>query len=229
MSSRVGWSGAMPDSQLRSEARGGVEIIRQVAGKALALFELTAGKPAIDGQRFTPLNPQGEVGVDLSGPPWGSAHRHPIAWWSWLPNDTDVQQPARDPSTSFFSGILIPLVLRCSVWVRPHAPSSGSFIAPYSRGYLWVRGHRASGAVAASLAVRARNLTMGQDFQTEQTASSVTTTASTTAANLFAGTTAYVDLVPGRNDIALTFLCETAACSINLDAVALLQVEKRGH
>ncbi len=231
MVSKIGFSGAMVDADIRSEARAGTEVVRQLAGKARALYELAAGESAVaDESPYTSKNPQGETGADLSGPPWGSAIRHPIAWWSWLADDTDVVQPARDLVASNVAGLVIPVVMRWAVWNRPHARTlPGGAIAPYSRAQIWVRGHRTAAGVAATLQGRARNLSLNENAQTEQTQTANGTTATTAEADLFSTSAFFVNLRAGLNDLVLTFLCATANSSIQLDCVGLLQSVKRTH
>jgi hypothetical protein len=232
--SRIGFTGAVPDATVRSEARGGVEIIHQLGGKARVNYERAAGVSAVDGEApIAPSNPQGDgPGVDLSGPPFGSALRHPIFWWSWLGDDADVQQPTGDKVASFIGGLLLPAMLRFTVWNRPHAPTRDSSVykPPYSRALIVVRGHRTTGAGAAQLTGRARNVTMQETFQVEQTGTAGATTSSTTETGLFFTSDGFfVRLLPGLNEIALTFLCTTVGHAIQLDAVAGLQTSKRGH
>lgn len=230
MVSKLGFDGCMPDSQIRSESRGGIEIPRQLAGKARVLYELAAGESGVPGEEpSSGYNPQGEVGCDQSGPPWGSAFLHPIAVWSGLADDSDVHQPASDLVCSFNAGLLIPVVMHWRLWVKPFEPNLPGAEPPYSRAQVWVRGHRFSGAGAATLHGRARNKTLNETFQTEMTGVAGATTASTAEVNLFSSAAFYVRLMPGVNDIVLTFICATAAHAIQLDAVSLLQVAKRSH
>jgi hypothetical protein len=232
MVSRVGSSRTLPDSAVRSQARGGVELAQQMAGKARELYELACGESAVEGEPpFTPANPQGEVGCDLSGPPWGSALLHPIFWWSWLGDDTDVTQPDNDLIASSVGGSHQPAVVRAAIWVRPFADVlPGGGIAPYSRGIIWVRGHRSSGGGAAQLIGRARNVTLGQTSLTASAASAGATTSSTTEIDLFTSADDFfMKLRPGLNEIELIFLCETLGNAIAIDSLSILQLAKRSH
>ena len=55
--------------QLRTHAPAVASIAESLAGRVRYLYELAAGIPAVEADGVvTPLNPQGRVGVDRSGP-----------------------------------------------------------------------------------------------------------------------------------------------------------------
>jgi hypothetical protein len=68
---------------LTSECKGNqpavaYRLANSVLGRGVYLLELVNGSAVQSGLPVTPLNPQGRIGVDKSGPPWGSAHLHPV-------------------------------------------------------------------------------------------------------------------------------------------------------
>jgi hypothetical protein len=116
----------------------------------VALYELASGKAVADGG-VTPLNPQGRLGVDRSGPPWGDAHRHPLLSCEYLPATANI---SGDPKflvelTEINQVYLVPMRL----YVRPFADVP---LAPYSRGLLQIVLERI-GAATSTVEVTVRN------------------------------------------------------------------------
>jgi hypothetical protein len=126
----------LTDDEVRSEAYGLHYIAAALAGGTAWLYELASGEAASSDGAATPPNPQGQTGWDLSGPPWGPAIRHPIAWLGGLkPNAaTGYGSTAVVGFSSDQPGLVGPWW----IWNRPHdeLPSDDgqTFIAaPYSR------------------------------------------------------------------------------------------------
>ncbi len=229
MVSRIGDELYLPDDQVRSEAAGRNDLARMLAGKSRLLAELATGESAVAGEPGqTKPNPQNLLGVDLSGPPWGSALRHPLAWRSWGKTKSTVQAVS-PPSTSLLaSGVTNPVSLSPFViWVRPHSKLPPGFFAPYSRGYVTYRAHRSAGAISTDLEVKAWNVTLGE---TAGDAMSDVDTFGALAANESTVESAvFVNLRPGINSIRLQFFCQTAGHTIVIDSVQLEQRAKRSH
>ena len=108
------------------------KLAQSIAGRALALYELASGASVVDAG-LTALNPQGRLGVDRSGPPWGDAHRHPLLSCEYLTTTANI---AGDPK------FLVELTAQDQIYqvpmrlyVRPFADSP---LAPYSRGLLQI-------------------------------------------------------------------------------------------
>lgn len=230
MASRVSDLLWLTDAQVRSEAAARSEIPRSLAGLAYTLTELATGAPAVDGEPAqTPRNPQGARGCDLSGPPWGSALRQPIAWISGRKANTAqvVDHSVVGSSvSSVSSGVTVPLsVGPWGIWVRPHETLPPPAIAPFSRGYIMIRAH-GPGTQTTSLITKAWNLTLGETADVAVTDTgdlSITTTESSYDLST------WVNLAPGFNLIRLLFLVNTNNHSITIDAIAIEQRAKRSH
>ncbi len=221
----VGDSRLLTLVETMSEAFGLAAVISALAGGAAALHELAAGCPLFDGDgAVTPRNPQGQLGVDLSGPPWGSAIRHPIAWFGSLKRNTTrgyghaaaVGFAADDP------GIVDGWIF----WNRPYdqLPIDGSLFvaAPYSMGEIDIRAHLAS-AGSVDCTLKATQL-WSQAEENETTAAFTVT--STSEGNFTA--VAFVPLLPGINCVQLKF--ESAdAIRAYVDCCVINQVVKRTH
>lgn len=145
------------DEEVKSNAVARSEIARGIGGKTRYLFELaTGGVPAADAglsAPCTPRNPQGQIGCDHSGPPWGCAFRHTAVTGKVFDpsNQADMNSPhahiviADGGST----GLLKAAVIRS----RQYAAQGGQ-LAPYQRLQLWVQAKGATGLLTATLHYR---------------------------------------------------------------------------
>jgi hypothetical protein len=130
---RIVSSEPLTDAECRTLAPANSRKLAQsIAGRALALYELASGDSPI-AAGLTAVNPQGRLGVDRSGPPWGDAHKHPLLSCEYLAATANI---AGDPKalaelTVIDQRYLVPMRL----YVRPFADSP---LAPYSRGLLQV-------------------------------------------------------------------------------------------
>lgn len=126
------------------------KLAQSIAGRALSLYELVSGASVVDAG-LTALNPQGRLGVDRSGPPWGDAHRHALLSCEYLP--AGIANIAGDPKalvnlTTIDQRYLVPMRL----YVRPFADSP---LTPYSRGLLQILMERI-GAATSTVEVTVR-------------------------------------------------------------------------
>jgi hypothetical protein len=89
--SRISSSEALTDSEVRSLAPAvSRRLATSLAGRGRYLLELLRGDAAgFPDDGGTPLNPQGQRGIDRSGPPWGDAHLHPL-WVTEYAPATDI-------------------------------------------------------------------------------------------------------------------------------------------
>lgn len=148
---RIISSEPLTDAECRTLAPANSRKLAQsIAGRALALYELASGdSPVAAG--LTAVNPQGRLGVDRSGPPWGDAHKHPLLSCEYIP--TGIANIAGDPKflvelTAIDQRYLVPMRL----YVRPFADSHK---APYSRGLLQIAMER-TGAATSTIEVTVR-------------------------------------------------------------------------
>lgn len=225
MVSRVGSGLALPDSSVRSLSPADAEVARGLAGGSRELWELAKGVSAVEGEPpVTPTNPQGGVGWEWSGPPWGSAPLHPIAWQCLcVQASSDLSQPAprlviTDRGVAW----------TWDLWVRPHDLLPAPHVAPYSRGCIALRSYRTAGATTPTVTIRARSLFPLFQGDAEGQSDTFTGPTGTEASEQF-GNTFYVDLVPGRN--VLGFRADHASSSVEIAITSMLlyNVAKRSH
>lgn len=222
MTSMLGSSDAKRDEDTRTFAPGYASILRSQAGRLRYLYELIAGtNPASGEPACTPTNPQGTLGVDKSGPPWGSAWRHTVWGVGGIKPVTAGagQVEGHRNIGSFFDDE--PFIYPIVVTNRRHDPVNGG---PYTRLYLSFRGYLdASGAGAVDATVRLRHIA-GSD---ERSRVDVQQFASTneTSFNL---SSLWFDVEPGRNKLELIF-SSSAARIVHISGLCLDQIVKRTH
>ena len=191
------------------------KLAQSIAGRALALYELASGASVVDAG-LTALNPQGRLGVDRSGPPWGDAHRHPLLSCEYIP--TGIANIAGDPKflvelTAQDQIYLVPMRL----YVRPFADSPK---APYSRGLLQIAMERI-GAATSTIEVTVR--TDDGPTVVTRSVSAAGTTLLSVAVN--------VPLSPAvvQNPIVEIRLTTAAPNGMRILAVTLSQTQRTSH
>lgn len=208
------------DTRFVSEARGNNDVAQSIAGRARALYELLAGtNPFPDEQPATTRNPQRNLGHDHSGPPWGSAFLHPVAWWVGQKAATaTLQQPA-----GLFDDLAesSPKSASFTFWNRPHATLPQPRIAPYSRLFLYIVAHRPTTNAALGVRVESVRADGSVEFETD----SITVTGATPAGYV---STAYLRAHGGRNRARIQFTAGDANTP-SVTAWALCNVVKRTH
>ena len=122
-------------------------IAYSLAGRARYLLEALQGVNAFGDDGGTPLNPQGAIGIDRSGPPWGDAHLHPLWVSEWCAGTLVYGETP--PVTLTTQGQIERV--RARFFVRPFYDAEK---APYSRGYFRGQGTRIGGAGTATAIVR---------------------------------------------------------------------------
>lgn len=217
--SRISSSEPLADREVRSLAPAvSRRLATSLAGRGRYLLELLRGDTAgFADDGATPLNPQGQRGIDRSGPPWGDAHLHPI-WVTEYTVGTDVlgEVPTATLTTV---GQIVSITAR--FFVRPFYASP---LAPYSRAYFRGLGSRlTAGTAGATVRVYGPDGLAG---------SFTSATLSTTGTGQF-GTGAYAaELRPGWNErliqIELTSL-SGGATGMDIGPCSLNQVVRRTH
>lgn len=231
MTNRVSSGGLLlPPSAVRSESPCRAEVMRSLAGRAAELYELALGESCQSGsQPITRPNPQGLTGWDLSGPPWGSALLHPVAWFAGRqPNTAQVIAPdIADQTERLFGGVAGPALIRWPIYIRAFDALPAPSIAPYGRLTLAIRTHRVSGASLPTATVRIWNPAAGQG---RPQARSVTFTTATNETSFVFSNAEGVDAVPGRNEINLEVAVESNDTSQHyIDSAILYVAVKRSH
>ena len=218
---RVASDQPLPDTATKSKAPAYASTARALMGRISTLAELLQGRvPVTLGRRTTPPNPQRLIGIDHSGPPWGSAWRHPLLVVGGCQTDYSGDVVGQRVVGAFT--ITRPLIIPLRIYVRPHAQYFG---CPYSRGHLAFRAYRASGTGSLDIDIWARHggSTARANGTTYTTSSGFTTTASE-----HAPTDIHCDLVPGYNDLDLTFGSSTSV-EITIETLCVYLGVKRLH
>jgi hypothetical protein len=217
--SRISSSEPLADREVRSLAPAvSRRLATSLAGRGRYLLELLRGDTAgfVD-DGATPLNPQGQRGIDRSGPPWGDAHMHPI-WITEYTSGTDVEGEV-PTATLTTVGQIASITAR--FFVRPFYVSP---LAPYSRAYFRGLGTRLT-AGTANATVRV--------YGPDGLAGSFTSATLSTTGTAQFGTGAYAaDLRPGWNERLIQFELTSlagGATGMDIGPCSLNQVVRRTH
>lgn len=204
----------LTDAECRSMAPARARrLATSIAGRARALYELALGAPAFDDGGATPLNPQGSLGVDRSGPPWGDAHLHPV--WVYGATLQGVYPGIR--AIEVDGGIGHIVRLRARWWCRPFQMAPG---VPYSRAYLRGMISRKGGSGTATATVRVYG-------PSGDSGPSTSTTGSTTGSDAL-GTAAWTPMLPGWNERIIE-IEQTASVAFYVGPLSLNQIARRSH
>lgn len=219
----------LPDTAFQSEKPALTKVIKSLAGRARHLYELAAGvNPVDDEPPASSFNPQGKLGHDHSGPPWGSCFLHPITYAAGVANSTSITAPA--PIVSALDEAT--KTLAWAFWHRPFAsfPQVSARVPPYSRLYPRFVAFLSSGASSTLiLRVRARNpmnRTDIADTSWHEESFSVTSTSEQTKIAT-AGGDCFLPAVPGYNFVEMEF--EATGDPVNVSSFSLCNIVKRTH
>ena len=212
---RIVSSSALTQSQVRTHSPALASIAESLAGRVRYLYELAAGVPAVaDDGVVTPLNPQGRVGVDRSGPPWGDALPHPIWVMEGTSAATDIygEKPIASLSLSGNKASI-----RARMIVRPFQQGA---LVPYSIGTLRVFGIRTAASGTATATIRTYAGTEARE-PTRTATLTMSTTALTEAA-------VPIPLSPGFCE-RLIEIEATASVAFSIVHMAINQSIRRSH
>jgi hypothetical protein len=221
----------LPDDAFRSEAKGNRNVLASLAMRSRRLYELLTGTNphASTDPPGTPRNPDGELGHNHSGPPWGVAFLHPIATISRKKaSPGNIQMPtgwqvADLTTTNPF--IIGPWVIRN----RSYAKRPDPYTAPYSRAYLKLLAHRPT-ANPATLAVSMESFARDRKGTWAQGTHSASIAMTSTAETEYAHADLWVDLEPGLNLIKITFSSSAPSADAPIvDSLSLCQIVKQTH
>jgi len=192
-----------------------------LSGRARYLYEILTGEPAVDDGGATPLNPQGRMGVDRSGPPWGDAHLHPM--WSYVAMGAGglvypVVGGAHQQFIECDGGQGTFRRLTARFWVRPHYSAPGM---PYTRAYLRGLVSRKGASGTATITVRV----YGPDGESGPSTSATGSTTSATAAITL---DAWCPVTPGWNERIIE-IEQTSTVGSYVGPLSLNQVVRRSH
>lgn len=209
-------SAFLTSAQCRSLAPATADVIASLAGRTRYLYELATGVAAHTDGPATPANPQGMLGVDRSGPPWGDAFQHPL--WYVEGAQSSAGFYGEKPVVSLTTIDQVERI-RAAIWVRPHQTGA---LVPYSRGYFVCQGVRTSASVNGVCTIK-----VFSDSSTSQATNSTTLTC-TSQTVLTTSTEIFTNLVPGLNLRTIEFR-QTSTSGLTIHAAAINQIVRRSH
>lgn len=207
---------AIKDARTQNFAPATADVIRGLGGMNRLLYELVTGFSGdSSGPPASPRNGQATHGIDHSGPPFGSSHRHPLA--IWIPaNPNGTSDWDRTGQRTFQEHR--PLVLDGVIEVRGHAEFEN---CPLSRGYVWCR----LDSTVASTNVVVTDVNTGRETTLVQgTSHTVWDIDDDGSATAF-----YLDLKPGRNRIKLMLTTAHNTAVVTCQSLMIANIAKREH
>lgn len=217
MLSKVVDTAPLTDAECRSLAPARSRLAYSFAGRARAAWELVTGKSAVVGEEAgTPKNPDGRIGVNRSGPPFGQAFLHPIWHWAGQSSGLTGVDGKRQITSLDTQGDIIRLPI--VVLVRNFFKGKAS---PYSRGYFECRlqaNTTGGGGDTAQIQVR-----------TNATTNNSAATAVTTEAREAFGVACYFALEPGLNELMLEIELVSAVRGMIINSATMNQIVKASH
>lgn len=242
MPSKIGENTPLANEAFRSEAVAHTEVIRSLAGRTRYLYELISGHVPVsaDDQPASPRNPDGELGLNFSGPPWGSAKLVPIAWIGGLKDGgTGIHSGTRpltsrlDPSGTLVEGVAPGnqyLLNNWKVRSRRYQPfdeakeerNGTDRIPPYSRGALLLEGYSSTGTCDFAIRVRTDNGPWLEGASSYGVAPSTLVEFSTTSL--------WVPLNPnGASSVDIEITNTDSTATLHLTSLGIVQRVKRSH
>jgi len=210
------WPASLASERVANGAQADAEIPQMLAGRARWLYEMASGASAVDGEPASvPVNPQGRIGHDHSGPPYGSALKHRLFGWSGTRDDL--------ASVAFFNGRTNVYALSTTddpairllgrAWVKPFVDFTG---APYSQGALVVIARCESSTQQVDIEMQANGGAIIADSFT-----------ATTTRTLFQIANR-IPLRPGWNDVSIALQSDLSP-RVWVTSISVHQVAKRAH
>ena len=191
-----------------------------LGGMPRMLYELATGSDAGQDGGASPLNPQGMLGTDLSGPPFGPAIRHTMCVVEGIGAQSSVV--GESPLFTFTNDdewFHLPM----RVYVRPHVSQRGT--EPYTRGYLAIAYNRASGGGGGTATGELYFSRLDDTILTRQTPAAL----SSASATVLNETTMWVPLVPGVNLLQMSVRGTSSADFLSILRAAVQQVVQLEH
>jgi len=220
----VASSRLLTDNEIESNAPAYGYLGLSLAGRTRVLAELETGliQPTINSYAepsASRLNPDGQIGLNMSGPPWGSAFRH-------VQGGRGGCRPIAGVSGT---RTVTPLIAAGSTfWLAPWRVTVPNFevnpLAPYSRGYVTLRAYVSAAGIATMTLLLSTTGT--SDAHTSR--SSTFTVTSTTGENE-APTTAWLNLEPGRNKVYIGIRNASGGQSVTVESLFFSNIVKRTH
>lgn len=225
MPSKIAGGENLPDDVFRSQKGANPRVIVSLAGRARQRYERATGHNPVSGESpATALNPQGKLGHDHCGPPWGAAFLRPVAWLIGRDPDSASIQSGYFEARSGIAGSTAAAVGPWLMWQQPFSQLPSPSIAPYARLYLYVRALTNAGTSDLTVVLKSRELFTQAPTTRTSNVGTITTTETG-----FANADAFVTMVPGYNHIDLSFAGSHDSNEITIVCAALCQIVKLTH
>lgn len=219
---RIVDSSPLRNVDVRSLAPAYATVARSLAGRVRYLYELATGTAAFPDGGATPLNPQGRLGIDHSGPPWGSAHTHPVWYSEGLPQISGATEVyGESPVVSLVTQDTT-LKIDAAFQLRPFQQIENT---PYSRAYLYLGATRIGASGTATATVRIYDSGEAETNAASRS-STVTSTSETVQTDL--ASAIYTIVQPGYNQ-RLIELTLTSTTGMRIWMMSLNQIVNRSH
>lgn len=207
------------EGDVRNNAPAAAEVAMSIAGRSRLLWELAHGASAVPGEppAIGP-NPQGLIGVDWSGPPFGPCLLLPVACWQGRSGAAGVVAP----SSTLSSIGLASASRRLPPWRvmnRHHVVRDDDSGPLQQLGFLWRA--TATAGVSSSFGIIVKNKTTGRAVAMTRTINS-----STVATYL---ESVLVPMAPGANLIDIEFVRLSGDRTLTVESITLVVVAKRKH
>lgn len=189
------------------------ETAQSLVGRTRFAWELATGASAVTGELpMVEVNPQGQIGCDMSGPPFGPALLLPV--WEWVGQPDGGVSPSNYLSAIGTTTVRLP---QFSLWNRPHAVRPDG-LAPLQQ---MVFSHRTQAGAGTStvLTITFRNITNGTEVVYTRTINTTSTVDYTE--------TGYVPLAPGLNSLQISARSSVGTRVFNIRSMLLAVGAKR--
>ena len=214
------------DVDVDAESAAHYTIPQSMGGRARWLYEHVTGTSAVSGEPAeSPRGPSGFVSHDHSGPPFGEAIQHPIAWSGGGHATTwDGVRPMATLPADGLRTLSLPWVVR----VRPFAryPDAALGTEPYARAYPRLR-VALSAATAITLGIRVSRVLPGGGI--DRGVRETVALSASTATQTVACSTSHARLSPGICRLLIELDVSAATPTVRVLSMVLPQTARRSH
>lgn len=213
--SRIYYPFPRPAEDVAAHAGARGEVPLSLAGRDRHLWEMVTGASAVAGEpAAVPTNPQGLVGIDMSGPPFGPCLLLPVAWWE------GSSGAGVHPSHAWSAIAGTPAVKRWRVWNRPHMRRLDGDAPLQQLGLLW-RG-TASAGTSSVFRCSITNLSTGVTRNLDRTINVTSVPTDYTEPTL-------IPFTPEANDLEISWSRLSGTRTLEVRSLMLAVVVKRRH
>lgn len=208
-------SASLTKQQCQGLAPAYAEIAMSLSGRVRYLYELATGTPAHTDGAATSTNPQGYLGVDRSGPPWGDALLHPLWIAEGALSSTDYygEKPLATTRYQYTTRVF------ASFFVRPFQMITN---CPYSIGKFVLQANKI-GTANSTFTVKIYSV---PNNEVEPSSATVTTTSQTAFTT---STVLNVPLTPGWNAKLIEFYGTTTGTGDSGSSICVMGISQQAR